>query len=368
MKNIIFVGFLLLICFTNYGQLCNGVKLDTMHGKWIYINNDPTTHESKQEILKEKQYMDGVNELAKKNINWVPVGGDIGYEVVWVGEGRRPKQLTKITNSFYSNFEFKQFDCEMGKIIHAYGVAVLFKTIFNDLPFEFDHSFYTPGSNANDLDVDPGTDLYAILHWLPEVKDGYFDYIQDDIDGTGNNADGFVNRYRTIVKKGKLPYLLMSKKEFYEKWKIKLKIEVEVMEAKNNELAASPQFKDILKLNNQLKAISQNYINKINEILKNKTDKELSKPAFEGEQEGEYFESIEASVYKAYIVKPNYAYYNYNLNNKSSPQVITYCLRYRTGKNQQGIREYADPLFYNALEKMKIFDLITEKLSPLIVQ
>jgi hypothetical protein len=372
MKKIIFVGYLLMISFINYAQKCNGIDLDTLHGKWIYIKNDPTTHESNLEILKEKQYMDGVNELVKKNINWVPVGGDIGYEIVWEGEGRRPAQLIKITNTFYSSFDFKRFSCDNGKITHSYDVADFFTTRFNDLPFEFDHSFYSPGPKATDADTDPGTDTYAILHWLPVVKDGFFDYIQDHVDGTGNNASGYVYRYRTIIKPGKLPYLLMTKKEFYAKWRIKHSIEIENIEAGKNrykkDLAGNDQLPVLLKQADQFEGIYQNYINKIDGILKNKSAEELSKPAFEGEQEGEYFESIEASVYKAYIVKPNYDYYNYKLNNKSSPQVITCYMRYGTDKNEQGIRAYSDPAFYKALEDMKIYDLLAEKLRPLIVQ
>lgn len=372
MKKVLFLGYLLLICYTNYAQTCNGISLDTLQGKWIYINNDPATHETKQEILKEKQYMDGVNELVKKNISWVPVGGDIAYEIVWEGEGRRPAQLIKITNTFYASFKFKSFSCDNGKISHNFDVATYFSTRFNDLPFEFDHSFYASGPKATDADVDPQTDTYAILNWLPDVKDGYFDYIKDQVDGTGNNASGYVYRYRTICKPGKLPYLLMSKKEFYEKWRIKHKVEIENIEAGKTrykkDLAGNDQLPVLLKQADQFEGIYQNYINKIDAILKNKTPEELSKPAFEGEQEGEYFESVETSVYKAYIVKPNYAYYNSNLNNKSSPQVITCYIRYGTDKNEQGIRAYSDPAFYKALADMKIFDFLTEKLRPLIVQ
>jgi hypothetical protein len=101
--------------------------------------------------------------------------------------------------------------------------------------------------------------------------------------------------------------------------------------------------------------------------LKTKSDKQLAQPAFEGEQEGLYFESLEASVYKAYIVKPNLAYYNSNTS-KNNPQVITICQRYISRKDDQGKISYADEDFFRALEKMKVFDLLTEKLKPLIVQ
>jgi hypothetical protein len=72
-------------------------------------------------------------------------------------------------------------------------------------------------------------------------------------------------------------------------------------------------------------------------------------------------------VYKAYIVKPNLAYYNSNTS-KNSSQVITICQEYKSGKDDQGKISYADEDFFRAFEKMKVFDLLTEKLKPLIVQ
>jgi hypothetical protein len=159
----------------------------------------------------------------------------------------------------------------------------------------------------------------------------------------------------------------MSKKEFYEKWRKKYQIEIENIEAKNKELAGNDQLKDLLKLNNQLKESYQNYIDRIDGLLKTKSAEDLAKPAFEGEQEGLYFESLESSVYKAYIVKPNLAYYNSNTS-KNNPQVITICQEYASARDDQGKISYADEEFFRALEKMNIFDFLTEKLKPLIVQ
>jgi hypothetical protein len=159
----------------------------------------------------------------------------------------------------------------------------------------------------------------------------------------------------------------MTKKEFYEKWRRKHLIEIENREAKNKELAGNDQLKDLIKLNNQLKDIVQGYVDRINNLLKTKTAEELAQPAFEGEQEGLYFESLEASVYKAYIVKPNLAYYNGNIS-KNSPQVVTICQWYGMGKDDNGNKSYGDENFYNALEKMNVFDLLTVKLKTLIVQ
>ena len=228
MNKIFFLGYFLLVSFSNFAQKCNGIVLDTLHGKWVTVRTGAISEDSKIDVQKEKQNMEGVNELVRKNFNWVPVGGDIGYGVFWVTDDHRPLPLIKIGNPYYTRFEFKQFNCDNGKIVHS-EVADYVTTYFNDLPFEFDQTFFTTGPKSTSLDVDPRTDVYTNLHWLPEVKDGYFDYIQDNIDGTGNSANGYVYKYRTIIKPGKLPYLLMSKKEYYEKWKIKHKIEIEIL-------------------------------------------------------------------------------------------------------------------------------------------
>jgi hypothetical protein len=92
-----------------------------------------------------------------------------------------------------------------------------------------------------------------------------------------------------------------------------------------------------------------------------------AQPAFEGEQEGEYFVSLQASVYKAYIVKLNYSCYNSKLP-KSSPQDITIIQYYGMDKDDNGNRFYSCEKFYKALNSMKIFDLLTQKLKPMIVQ
>lgn len=369
MKKIWLVGLLLMMCFTNYAQKCNGIRLDTMHGKWIVIPGGTISNDSKGSLKNVKLNLDGLNDLIKKNWKWIPVGGDIAYGAFKESNVARPSIVTKICNSYYARFEFKPFDCDNGKIVHS-EVADYVTTYFNDLPFTFSLSFYTPGPKATEMDLDPGTDVYGTLKWLPNVKDGYFDYIQDNLDGTGENTDGYVYRYRTIVKKGKLPYLLMNKKEYYEKWKKKHSIEIENIEADkikfSKELAGNDQLAGILKQSDQYIGIYKNYINKIDGILKTKSAEDLSKPAFEGEQEGEYFESLASSVYKEYIVKPNYDYYSQI--DKYSPQVITFYLRYGTGKNEQGNKIYADSGFYHALEDMKFFDFMAEKLKPMIVQ
>jgi len=342
----------MMLCYTNYAQNCNGVYPDTLHGKWKVFLDGTVSNKSKPEFVREKILMEGVNEMIRKNWTWEPLAGNLMYGSYLYYTGyHRPDPVVKIADEYITRIGFRRFACDNGKIIDQPWSGSL-EITFNDLPFTFDLNLFTPGpkETINEL---PAIDVYAALHQLPEVKDGYFDYIDD---GPFKNSLGNRYRYRTITKPGKLPYLLMSKKAYYEKWKIKHQTEIENSQARTKELAGNAVAADIIKLSSQLDSIYQHYIDKIDELLKTKSAEQLAQPAFQGEEEGEYYESVEATPYKAYIVIPNYDYYNYKLNNKAASQVITIKL------------EYDNEVFYNAMGHSKDFDLLTEKLKPLIVQ
>jgi hypothetical protein len=363
-KKISLTGLLMIWSTINYAQDCTDANVSSIPGKWVLDNGWGSSADTKSDVLKEKPIADAVMESIKKNFPWSPVGGRIIYGSSGSND-RRPAPVQKLCKDYSIHFDYSDYGCSLGRVFVEEGASVL-SVHFNQLPFSFEYTFYTPGPNAKETDSDPGTDKYEILHWLPDVKDGYFDYIVDKGDGTGNTP-GRIERYRTICKPGKLPYSVMSKKEFYEKWRKKHNAEIEFRAASNKELAANPQLKDLMVLNNQLKDIYQRYVERIDSLLKTKSAEELAKPAFEGEQEGLYFESLEASVYKAYIVKPNLAYYN-NSASKNSPQVVTICQWYEMYKDDKGNKAYEYENFYNALKKMNVFDFLTEKLKPLIVQ
>jgi hypothetical protein len=375
MKKIFFVYYLLILCYSNYAQPCNDALLDTLHGKWKTLIPGAIPYNiTKTDVEKERLTMQGVIEIIRKNIPDMPIAGNIGYGTFWEGDDHRPTSIIKICDSYYTYISYMQFRCYDGKLggENDFGDASNFYTIFNELPFRFDYSFYTSGPKATDQDRNLLTDVYAILRSLPVVKDGYFDYIKDDADGTGNST-GNVSRYRTITKPGKLPYAIMSKKEYYEKWKHKYNIQIENIEAQKEkarkELAGNDQLDETLKATDQMKGVYQNYIDRINNILKNNSAEALAQPAYEGEDQGEYFESRQADGYlRSYIVKPNFAYYSYTLNNKTAPQLITLDYKYYQDNNAPGNKRYNCAKFHQALDKMNIFDLLTEKLKPLIVQ
>jgi hypothetical protein len=374
MKKLFLIACLLTISCSQFAQQCSDAVLDTLHGKWktLIPGSIPYTI-TKTNIQKERLTMQGVIEILRRSFPDKPVSGDIGYGTFWEGDDHRPTPIIKICDSYYTYINYMQFHCYDGKVNgdNQYGDASAFHSFFNELPFRFDYSFYTPGPKAPDQGIDPLTDVYAIIRSLPIVKEGYFDYIKGDGDGSGNST-GNVSRYRTITKPGKLPYVIMSKKEYYEKWKHKYNIQIENIEADKErirkELAGNPYLAEAQKSNDQYKTIYQNYINKIDNILKSKSAESLSEPAFEGEDQGEYFESRQADGYlRSYIVRPNFAYYNNTLNDKAAPQLITLRFNYYQDADALGNKRYNCAKFHRALEQISVFDLMFEKLKILIV-
>jgi len=368
-KKTALTGLLILCCCTNYAQNCTDANVASLPGKWELLSSWHDSQDTKSDVLKEKPIADAIIEAIRKNFPWSVVGGRIGYGTFGSND-RRPIPLQKLCKDYSGRIGFNAYGCSAGKTFILESPSGLYVN-FNGLPFEFDHSFYMSGPNATDMDKDPETDTYATLHYLPEVKDGYFEYKKEGGGGAPPPTTGLLRRYRTIIKPGKLPYSLMSKKEYYENWKKKNLAEIAVQEAGKKSFeksfAGDPQLPAMVSQQVQLIAIYQNYINKIDVLLKNKSAEELAQPAYAGDELGEFYESVEATPYKAYIVKPNMAYYNKNIS-KNSPQVITICQVYGVGLDNDGNKIYDDEKFYNALEKMKIFDFLTEKLTPLIVQ
>jgi hypothetical protein len=375
MKKIIFVYSLLVCCYSNYAQPCNDALLDTLHGKWMTLIPGPLPNNlSKATLQKERLAMQGVIEILRKNIPDMPIAGNIGYGSFWETDDHRPLPIIKISNSYYTYIYYMQLRCVNGKVggDKDFGDGSSFHIFFNELPFTFGNSFYAARRKGTNQDEDPMTDVYATVRQLPVVKDGYFDFIWDDVDGSGN-VTGNVRQSRTIIKNGRLPYAVVSKKEFYEKWKHKHEVEIESEKAEKDtykkELAGNDQLEGFLKYCDQMMGIYQNYIDKINTILKTKSPEALAQPAYEGEELGDYFESRQADGYmRAYILKPNFDYYNYHLNDIAAPQLITLRFDYYQDADALGKRRYNCPKFHKALEKMKVFDLLAEKLHPLIVQ
>jgi hypothetical protein len=369
----------LLLLLSGFTQVCNAQECTdanvlSIPGKWKPGAKGASDH-SPAEMGKEKAIMEEVNQFMRSKLNWQPVGGDITYNNVYslTGLDYRPAKIKKLTNTYNSYLFFQHYFCAGGKI-NREDFYIIFKVIFNDLPFTFSESFFVAQKDANGYDMgeDPGTDKYAFTASLPiERKNGVIDYIKDDFDGTGKSP-GTIYRFRMLTRQSKLPYTVMSKKEYYEKWKVKYNKLIAGLESGRSKVTQLDKLSgnsSATELLNKEIDVYKGWIGKMNEILTSKTLEQLSKPAFSTEEWGNYFETNmnENKQPLFYVLKPNIEYYDEKLP-RPSPQVITISFRYTMNEDKNGAQTYVDESFYKAIENSKLIDLLTDKLKPLVTK
>ena len=344
-------------------QECTNANVLSIPGKWKQGSKGASDH-SAADMIKEKAIMDDVMQFIRANLKWSPVGGDITYNNIYSinGQDYRPKPIEKISNSYYTGLYFQHYYCGNGKIYREDYSSDL-SVQFNKLPFDFTESFFVTRKNKDgyDIEQDPGTDMYAFVETLPVEKNGQF----DNESGAGKT---FRFRYRTLTKNSKLPYVIMSKKEYYEKWKTKHGKAIEAL--RQNIANIAKQEKElgnyeVSKTCKQTIGLYTAYIKQIDALLQTKSAAELAKPAFGGEENGQYYNSSTKENPKPYVLKPDYTYYGSKLS-KFSPQTITISLQYAVTGDSNGNEHPKDEIFYKAIEDSRIIDLLTQKLKLLI--
>lgn len=366
MKKILVIVSLVMYNLAAFSQDCTKENVTQIPGKWKPGLKGDSDH-SAADMVKEKALMDDLIKMIRANFTWSPVGGVINYGNAYSIRGLdyRPLPVIKICNQYYPYITYQHYFCSNGKIFLEDYVTKLTATI-NDLPFKFQYTFFKSKKDklGYDIDKDPETDKYDMIENLPKVRNGMVEYNKYFSD---SNDDDLGGSYRILTKPGLLPYVVMSKKENYEKWKINHLKSIEEAEVYKQKLVAAAADKRQIEMKDQEIEYYKNIIGKIEEILSSKTAEELARPAFNEEKFGNYYEASTRGDRHLYIIKPNLSYYNNTLP-KSSPQVITICFSYYCTVDRDGERHYADEAFYNEMARIKIVDLLTAKLQPLIVR
>lgn len=376
MKKTLILISLLLYTLAVFSQNCTDENVTQIPGKWK-VGMRGSSDQSAADMVKEKALMDDIIKTIRTNFTWSPIGGEITYGNSYSIRGLdyRPLPIIKICNQYSPYVFYQHYFCNHGKIALE-DFALRVATEINNIPLSFPQTFFKSKKDklGYDIDKDPETDIFGYVEKLPEVKNGMIEY--DKIISGSNFPSGdvlnVIERYRILIKPGLLPFAVMSKKEYYEKWKIRHLQAIEGYEIVKQQYvdAAKPSSnerdRDIMMQDDLIKLV-KNYISKIDEILSSKTADELAGPAFDGEENGEYYETSTKHDPHRYIIKPNFSYYNNTLP-RSSPQVITIRFIYHCNTDRDGEKSYDDGAFYNELERMKIFDLLTAKLQPLIVR
>ncbi len=379
MKTITILVILMGAAFGCIAQTCTGKDLTTIAGTWkqspqLKARNMPAT----ELIPKEKMICDKILELIRSNFKYTPLGGDIFYDNVYnmdAYNSPRSSYLKATGYAYQTGISFLQYACNSGRLEHTPGSLLFLHVKMNDIPGQFDHSFFVSRMDKEGiaLDKDPENDLYGLSHELPDGKKPYWDYTEDKMDANGNYENHLIDQYRMLYKPGKLPFISMNKKEYYEKWKKYYLLTMKYKEALIDANAADyKKMEGGGKVMEEMKKMARGedmFVNKIDAILGSKSAEALARPAIAGEEQGEYFDgAVPGSDNTEYIIKPNPAYHNAKLP-LNAPQVITIHLNYFKHKDTaDGEWKYHADGVYKELQRMKIWELLTENLQSIIVQ
>ncbi|MDO6430257.1 hypothetical protein Q4E93_06660 [Flavitalea sp. BT771] len=370
-KNILILQLCMLMLNKGHAQQCTDENVASLPGSWRAAMKGDCDH-SAADMAREKVLLDSIAQFIRGHLTWRPVGGDItaGNAYSIRGLDYRPAPVRKLGNTYKTFIFFQHYFCNNGKINREDYVDRLEVSV-NEIPFEFNRTFFISPVDqyGNPLQQDPETDKYGFISELPVRKNGYFTYRKNHQSAQPDAEDHFTNNHRLLTKGGRLPFLLMPKKEYYEKWKLqysnsidRAKVVKEKMEvlAKTTGNNADVEFEEhhIVQL--------QGYIDKINRLLAAHTAEELSRPAFSGEENGEFLDNNDPGNRHDFVIVPDLTYYTAGVP-RSTPQIfyINFDCQY-SKKGNKGGKRYADEDFVAELERIKMVDLLTEKLRPLL--
>jgi len=367
MKKIVTLISLVLFNLIVIAQNCTDESVKKLPGKWKPGMKGASDH-SAADMVKEKALMDDIIQTVRNSFTWSPVGGEITYGNTYSIRGLdyRPLPVIKICHQYSPYIFYQHYYCGWGKPMLEDFIVEVAANI-NDIPFEFSSGFFRSKKDklGYDLEKDPETDTYGYIEHLPVEKNGIVEYTKISGGATGGDV---TTKYRILTKPGQLPFHIVNKRENYEKWKTECNKNIAEYEtAKIKAAALENAAKSFTTSQDEKIADEKKRIDKIDGIVNSKSSEQLAQPAFMGEDFGEYYEVGKANRSLNYIIRPNLAYYNSQLP-KSSPQVITIKFTYKSFTDKYGDKTYADEAFYNELERIKIIDLLTAKLQPLIAR
>ena len=379
------IAFFLFAFNTMAQQPCDGNNVHVIPGTWKGMAFSNTDH-TQSDAAKQRLILQDILLTIRNNFKWDLQGGEVQCSVrpMWDAYSTLPFYLTKKINSFNLYLAFHDFLCVNGKLAVNEASADI-TVLCNQLPFKFDKSFFTKTMyeptpeerNSEDMQ----TNTYCVSDILPDFKNGIWDFFGGSRNGAQtrtydtSNLDAINHVYRVIARKGIVPVIFMTKKEYYSNWIKKLQFDMTenekqvkiIYNSKDPYLDANTK-KKMSEMYEQLKNGAANNISAIENVRKNLTPEQLAKPAVFREEQGKYIEMPDFLSNEFYILKPNPDYFNTNLP-KSSVQLCSIDF-YTSGQNykqkQQDPRRTVDQKFVDEIFNMKAIELVTKKIQPLI--
>ncbi len=366
-------------------QPCNPENVHSLMGTWKNISPNFTDHTA-ADAAKERPLLKDIFNSIRSNFKWPLQGGEITYsdQGMMNEYSKLPLYLSRKINASGVGLIFHDFLCVNGKVQpneSTRGISVF----FNDWPFKYAASFFTktivdpPPAEQNTEDI--GTSQYYISSILPDFKNGIWDFYNGERNGAAMFTHDTVevekinHVYRIIAKPGIAPLIAMSKKEYFSNWIKKLQFEVtendrqikKISNAKDPYLDAGAK-KQMCTMYEELKKNAAENISAIENVRKHLTPKQLAKPSVFHEEEGVYIETPDFLKNEFYILKLNPDYFNTQLP-RASFQLC--CIDFTTlgvwyGAKMKDPRYAPYHKFVEEIVRMKAFELITQKVQPLI--
>jgi len=381
MKCLTVTLYLYLVLMNATAQDCSSENVQALPGKWKPAMKGSTDHTA-ADMVKERALLSGIIQTLQNNFTWKLQGGDITFNdhVFSNSFSNNPMPFWKQTNASEAYIFFQHYFCSSGKVYREDYFTQL-GVLVNQYPFKFSESFFIPKVDANgNREEDPETNSYLLSSTLPNFKDGYWEFYQTLINGNKRYTNSLNNIgtvsviYRIISKPGAVPYLVMTKKEYYEGWIAKYHNTIagydkQIALFRNStdpNLEAEDRRKNI-ELDESLKKSVVDKLNALAALLKSKTTDELLKPAISGEEEGVFYATIQDPYTQYYVLKPNYVYYDSKAP-KWKPQLFTIVFRTGDMYNGQARNTASEPdkNFVMELKRMGAIDLLTQYLQPML--
>lgn len=223
MKNkILCLLILWIVALSSFAQDCSEATIVQKPGVWKESIKGSVSGVSATDLTREKSIIAAIHSMIKSK--YVPMGVSAGFN-----GGYQSPQATMPVNSYAYSIIPLNYYCDGGTTKTAHETSTYFQIAANF----FDVEIYDEAQGDRAL-----AEGFNVMMDMPVEKDGYYYFTEKDVT-LGFGLPGKSSMW-LITYNGKLPYAYVTKKQFLEKRKQNLDIEM---------VTSASGFKDVLKNN-----------------------------------------------------------------------------------------------------------------------
>jgi hypothetical protein len=358
LKHILLVAGLSLVTLEGFTQPCSREELQKKPGVWKEGMKGSTNNVTAANLAKEKEVVQSIFAMIKEGYS--PIGCEVTHTGVYGyndAEGRN-----WVSDPYKFMAYFLRYLCDPNDKQKSY-VEIATPTI---LSISVNHFTYSvPVIFAADL-PDDHKEGYIMVRELPEFKDGYYYWESKTEYNPRSNYNSKDKRYYWLIAhNNKLPYAHVTQKEYLLKTLASFKSSVQ--EINENEARSKANIlgfsEDDKRMYDQQRDYYSPAIQKIEGMLKNKSESELASPAVilhPGDMQP-YSDLVKMGTPGADIlIKPNPDYYDKKLP-KHAPQLFSINLTVGHG---DPVFEHVYENVSNAINIQKLKAMLGESPTP----